>query len=33
MFYNVTLAKQAGLLNAAGDGLTPLAGRDDFVDA
>ena len=33
MFYNVDLAKKAGLLNAAGDGLRPLRGRDDFVNA
>jgi multiple sugar transport system substrate-binding protein len=33
MYYNVDLAKKAGLLNPAGDGLKPMAGRDDFVDA
>jgi len=33
MYYNVDLAKKAGLLNAAGDGLKPLDGRDDFVNA
>lgn len=33
MFYNVDLAKQAGLLNETGDNLKPLAGRDDFVNA
>ncbi len=33
MFYNVDLAKKAGLLNAAGDNLKPLMGRDDFVNA
>lgn len=33
MFYNVDLAKKAGLLNAAGDNLTPINGRDDFVSA
>lgn len=33
MFYNVDLAKKAGLLNAAGDNLKPMQGRDDFVNA
>jgi multiple sugar transport system substrate-binding protein len=33
MFYNVALARKAGLLNAAGDGLTPITGRDGFIDA
>lgn len=33
MFYNVDLAKKAGLLNAAGDNLKPINGRDDFVSA
>lgn len=33
MFYNVDLAKKAGLLNAAGDNLKPMTGRNDFVDA
>jgi multiple sugar transport system substrate-binding protein len=33
MFYNVDLAKKAGLLNAAGDNLKPMHGRDDFVNA
>jgi multiple sugar transport system substrate-binding protein len=33
MFYNSDLAKKAGLLNAAGDGLEPMEGRADFVDA
>ena len=33
MFYNVDLARKAGLLNAAGDNLKPIKGRDDFVDA
>jgi multiple sugar transport system substrate-binding protein len=33
MFYNVDLARKAGLLNAAGDNLKPMKGRDDFVDA
>ncbi len=33
MFYNVDLAKKAGLLNAAGDALKPMHGRDDFVNA
>ena len=33
MFYNVALAKKAGLLNAAGDNLKPMHGRDDFVNA
>jgi multiple sugar transport system substrate-binding protein len=33
MFYNVDLAKKAGLLNAAGDNLKPMKGRNDFVDA
>lgn len=33
MFYNVDLARKAGLLNAAGDNLRPMKGRDDFVRA
>jgi multiple sugar transport system substrate-binding protein len=33
MFYNVDLAKKAGLLNATGDTLNPINGRDDFVAA
>ena len=33
MFYNVDLAKKAGLLNAAGDNLKPMKGRSDFIDA
>jgi multiple sugar transport system substrate-binding protein len=33
MFYNVALAKKAGLLNAAGDNLKPMHGKDDFVNA
>ena len=33
MFYNVDLAKKAGLLNAAGDNLKPMKGQDDFVNA
>ena len=33
MFYNVDLARKAGLLNAAGDNLKPMKGRNDFVDA
>jgi len=33
MFYNVDLARKAGLLNAAGDNLKPMKGRDDFVNA
>jgi multiple sugar transport system substrate-binding protein len=33
LFYNTTLAKKAGLLNAAGDNLKPLHGKDDFINA
>lgn len=33
LYYNVELARRAGLLNAAGDGLTPLKGKDDFLAA
>lgn len=33
LFYNVRLAKKAGLLNAAGDNLKPMHGRDDFLAA
>jgi multiple sugar transport system substrate-binding protein len=33
MFYNIDLAKKAGLLNAAGDDLEPMKGKEDFVDA
>ena len=33
MFYNVALAKKAGLLNAAGDNLKPMHGQADFINA
>ncbi|MDX6332544.1 MAG: multiple sugar transport system substrate-binding protein [Streptomycetaceae bacterium] len=33
LFYNVELAKKAGLLNAAGDNLKPMKGTSDFIDA
>jgi multiple sugar transport system substrate-binding protein len=33
LFYNVDLAKKAGLLNSAGDDLEPMQGADDFVNA
>jgi multiple sugar transport system substrate-binding protein len=33
MFYNVDLAKKAGLLNQVGDDLKPMHGREDFVNA
>ncbi len=33
LFYNVELAKKAGLLNAAGDNLKPIEGADDFLAA
>jgi multiple sugar transport system substrate-binding protein len=33
LFYNVALAKKAGLLNDAGDDLKPMQGADDFVNA
>lgn len=33
LFYNVDLARKAGLVNSAGDGLKPINGRDDFVAA
>lgn len=33
LFYNVALAKKAGLLNAAGNGLKPMKGKDDFIAA
>ncbi len=33
MFYNVPLAKKAGLLNSAGDNLKPMAGKTDFINA
>jgi multiple sugar transport system substrate-binding protein len=33
LFYNIPLAKKAGLLNAAGDNLKPLNGKDDFLNA
>jgi multiple sugar transport system substrate-binding protein len=33
LFYNVQLAKKAGLLNAAGDDLVPMQGSEDFVNA
>ena len=32
LFYNVDLARKAGLLNAAGDGLVPMKDKDDFAD-
>jgi multiple sugar transport system substrate-binding protein len=33
LFYNVAVAKKAGLLNAAGDNLKPIHGKDDFLNA
>lgn len=33
LFYNVDLARRAGLLDASGGGLKPMAGKDDFVAA
>lgn len=33
LFYNVALAKKAGLLNDAGDDLKPMQGADQFVNA
>ena len=33
LYYNKVLAKKAGLLNAAGDDLKPMKGRQDFLDA
>jgi multiple sugar transport system substrate-binding protein len=33
LFYNTSLAKKAGLLNAAGDDLKPMKNSDDFVAA
>jgi multiple sugar transport system substrate-binding protein len=33
MFYNEDLARKAGLLNASGDNLKPMQGREDFVNA
>jgi len=30
LYYNMALAKKAGLLNAAGDGLKPISGSDAF---
>jgi multiple sugar transport system substrate-binding protein len=33
MFYNVAIAKKAGLLNASGKGLKPMKGKDDFLNA
>ncbi|MEU9385203.1 extracellular solute-binding protein [Streptomyces sp. NPDC048279] len=33
LYYNVDIARKAGLLNAAGDDLVPLKGKEDFVDA
>ncbi|OIJ64750.1 extracellular solute-binding protein [Streptomyces mangrovisoli] len=33
LYYNVDLARRAGLLNAAGTGLTALKGKDDFLAA
>ncbi len=33
LFYNVTLAEKAGLLNAAGDGLKPIPDSNAFQDA
>ncbi|MEC3995820.1 extracellular solute-binding protein [Actinacidiphila sp. DG2A-62] len=33
LFYNVDLARKAGLLNAAGDGLKPMRNAADFTDA
>jgi multiple sugar transport system substrate-binding protein len=33
LFYNVDLARKAGLLDPAGDGLAPLKGKEDFLAA
>jgi multiple sugar transport system substrate-binding protein len=33
LFYNVDLARKAGLLDAAGDSLKPMKGAADFTDA
>ena len=33
LFYNVDLAKKAGLLECRGDSLTDITGSDDFLDA
>ncbi|MEW2293278.1 extracellular solute-binding protein [Streptomyces sp. NPDC006743] len=33
LFYNVDLARKAGLLAPGGDGLVPLKGKEDFLDA
>jgi multiple sugar transport system substrate-binding protein len=33
LFYNVDVAKKAGLLNAAGDGLKDISGKERFLDA
>ncbi|MCL2552337.1 MAG: extracellular solute-binding protein [Actinomycetia bacterium] len=33
LFYNEDLARKAGLLNSAGDGLKAMNGKDDFVAA
>jgi multiple sugar transport system substrate-binding protein len=33
LYYNVDLARRAGLLNPAGDGLTPIDGKDEFLAA
>lgn len=33
LYYNVGMAKKAGLLNASGDNLTPMKGKDDFTSA
>ncbi|MGW2964535.1 extracellular solute-binding protein [Streptomyces sp. NPDC001220] len=33
LYYNVDIARKAGLLNSAGDGLVPLKGKADFLDA
>jgi multiple sugar transport system substrate-binding protein len=33
LYYNTRLAKKAGLLNSAGDGLEPIKGADAFIEA
>ncbi|SDM91996.1 extracellular solute-binding protein [Actinacidiphila guanduensis] len=33
LFYNIDLARKAGLLNAAGDDLKPMSGAEDFTGA
>ncbi|MGW4913575.1 extracellular solute-binding protein [Streptomyces sp. NPDC004270] len=33
LYYNVDIARKAGLLNSAGNGLVPLKGKADFLDA